>query len=128
LWWKFSLELGCEDIGVTTSLCLVNWALVDTLVFLCVMVTNHGGTAVYDWDNTEQLLWSTLFKLADSWLPTCSFNLETEHVSSFLYWWKIWLPVELLQYICLDGEFVKLLLLFSSINLLDCGQEGLWVE
>jgi len=32
--WKFGLELGGENVGVTSVFCLVDWALIDTLVDL----------------------------------------------------------------------------------------------
>lgn len=56
-------------------------------------MASEGSTAVDNWDDAELLLGSTLFKLADSDVPTCTLNLEAEHIGALLDWWKVWLPV-----------------------------------
>jgi hypothetical protein len=61
--------------------------------------------------HTEWLLGEAFFELSDSWIPSCSFNLQSEHICTFFHWWKIWLPIELLEYIRLNIKLVQLGLL-----------------
>jgi hypothetical protein len=84
--WEFGLELGGENVGVTSVFGLVDWALIDTLVNLL-----SGGkvccSAVDDWYDGEKFLWSRLFKLSNSSIPSGTFNLETKDISTFFAWW-----------------------------------------
>jgi hypothetical protein len=79
-------------------------------------------TAVDDWHNTKWFLSKAFFKLTDSWIPSGTFDLETEDVGTFFDWWKISFPVEFLEYISLDIELVQLGLLLSAEDLL-CGSK-----
>lgn len=45
-WWVLCLELGWEDVSHHTVNSLVNWALVNSLVFF---ISQHDGLAVNDW-------------------------------------------------------------------------------
>jgi hypothetical protein len=49
--------------------------------------------------------------------------LESEDVSSLFAWWKIRLPIQLFEDICLDGKFVQFLFLLSGVDLLNGCQE-----
>jgi hypothetical protein len=127
LGWEFGLELGCEHVGVSSVFCLVDWALINTLINLD-RCWDLVGSAIDNWDNRELFLWSGLFKLSNSSIPSGSFNLETKDIGTFFAWWKISLPIELLKDICLDSKLVKLCLFLSGVDLLNSSQEGLWVE
>jgi len=48
--WEFGLELGCEHVGVSSIFCLVDWALINTLINLD-RCWDLVGSAVYNWDN-----------------------------------------------------------------------------
>jgi hypothetical protein len=101
---------------------LVDWAFVNGFVLFAIW-GKWNGSAVYDWDHTEWFLREGFFKLSDSWIPSCTFDLETEDISTFLDWWKIWLPVKLLEDISLDVKLVKLSLLLFGVDLLGGSQE-----
>jgi hypothetical protein len=122
LGWEFGLELSGENIGVTSVFCLVDWALIDTLINL-LSGGKISGSAVDDWDDREKFLWSRFFKLSNSGIPSGTFNLETKDVSTLFAWWKISLPIELFEDICLDSKLVKLLLFLSGVDLLNSCQE-----
>ena len=128
LWWEFCLQLGGENVSVTSILSLVAWALVDVLVYLFDSGGDDLSSAVNDWHNGELFLWSRFFKLTNSSIPSSSFNLETEDVGTFFAWWKVLLPIELLKDIGLDTKLVELCLFLSGVDLLNGSQEGLWVE
>jgi len=122
LWWKFGLELGGENVGVTSVFCLVAWALIDSSINLDGGWKWHGS-AVHDWHDRELLLWSRLFKLSDGGIPSGSFDLETEDISTLFAWWKICLPIEFLKNVSLDGKLVELLFFLSGVDLLNGSQE-----
>jgi hypothetical protein len=54
---KFGLQLGCENISVTSVLGFVDWAIVNVLIWL-ELWHDLGGSAVDNWHNGELLLWS----------------------------------------------------------------------
>jgi len=123
LWWKFGLQLGSEHVSITSVLGLVAWALVNVCVNFLNASWNDLSSAVNDWHNGELFLWSRLLKLTDSSIPSSSFNLESEDVSSLFAWWKICLPIQLFENICLDGKLVQFLFLLSGVDLLNGSQE-----
>ena len=59
-WWVFRLKLGCEDIGVASEFCLVDWALIDTLVLLSIL--DNLWTDENNWNNAELFLGFALFE------------------------------------------------------------------
>lgn len=65
------LQLGWEDIGLSSGLSLVDRANVDALLFF---VTHHDCTAEHDRDNAEILLRLTLFK-SIVLIPSGTFDL-----------------------------------------------------
>jgi len=122
LWRKFGLELGGENVGVTSVFCLVAWALIDSSINLGGSWELHSS-AVHNWEDRELLLWSGLFKLSDGGVPSGSFDLETEDISTLFAWWKICLPIEFLKNVSLDGKLVELLFFLSGVDLLNGSQE-----
>jgi hypothetical protein len=79
-WWVFRLKLGCKDIRIASEFCLVDWALIDTLVFLSVL--DDLWTNKNNWDNAELFLGFALFETGVG-IPSCTFNLETKYESTF---------------------------------------------
>ena len=85
--------------------------------------------AVYDGHNGELLLWLGLFETATA-IPASTFDLETKDVSTvtiLLLGQVIGLPVHLLLHFRLDVKLVELNRVSPRRDLLDGGQEGLWV-
>ena len=105
LWWGLGLQLCSEHVGGSTSLGLVHWALVQTVVDLAFWSKRSSSAADHGY-NTEWLLWSALLQLSGSRLPSGTLDLEAEHVGalSLLAWRKICLPVQFLEDISLDCE------------------------
>ena len=54
-WWHLGLKLSSEHVGVSSSLRLVAWALVNTSVLLHINL-DESGSAIDDWHHTEWLL------------------------------------------------------------------------
>ena len=125
--WQFGLELGSENICVSSIFCLVDWALINSWVYL-ESVLKLSSSAINNWYNRELLLWSRFFKLSNTSIPSSAFNLETKDVGTLFAWWQVLFPIEFFKNISLDSKFVKLLFFFSRIDLLNGCQERLWVE
>ena len=85
--------------------------------------------AVYDGHNRELLLGLGLFETATA-IPASTFDLETKDVSTvtiLLLGQVIGLPVHLLLHFRQDVKLVELNRVSPRRDLLDGGQEGLWV-
>jgi len=61
-WWVLGLELCNEDKGLASGLIQVDWAHVNSLLFLAL--NNHCRLAVDDGNNRELLLGLRLFEAA----------------------------------------------------------------
>jgi len=93
---SLGLELGVEHIGCTSSLGLVDGALVHVLL-LSAVGWDWQRAAVDDGHDRELLLRVALLELAKGGVPTGTFNLETEDVSTlFGRLLELRIPVELL--------------------------------
>merc|ERR1711966_516244 len=74
-WWMLSLQLGCEDVSISSDLRLVDWALVHALLLLAIL---HQDWAAQDnWNHAELLLGFALFE-ASICIPSGSVNLQAE--------------------------------------------------
>jgi len=104
-----SLQLGCEDVSISSDLRLVDWALVHALLFLALL---HQDWAAQDnWNHAELLLRFALFE-AGICIPSSSFNLQTKDECSFALLQVSCLPIHLLLNVSLDVkpvEFERLL-------------------
>lgn len=121
------LKLSSEDVGLASRLVHVDGALVDSFLFFAF--DDLLRFAVYDWHNGELLLGLGLFEAATA-IPASTFDLETEDVSTvaiLLLGQVIGLPVHLLLHFCQDVKLVELDRVSPRRDLLDSGQEGLWV-
>ena len=121
------LELSSEDVGLASRLVHVDGALVDSFLFFAL--NDLLRLAVYDWHNGELLLGLGLFETATT-VPASTFDLETEDVSTvtiLLLGQVSGLPVHLLLHFRLDVKLVELDRVSPRRDLLDSGQEGLWV-
>jgi len=125
---SFCLKLSVKHISCTSGLSLVNGALIHILFFSSIC-RNRQWLAKNDWNDRELLLGVRFFELSHCSIPAGTFYLETEYVSTFLgRLLVIRVPVEFLLDVSLNIEFVKLLLLFSSVYLLDSSKERLRIE
>lgn len=75
------LQLGWEDVGLSSGLGLVDRADVDALVFL---VTHHDCAAEHGGDNAEVLLRFALFQ-SIVWIPSGTFDLESKDEGSITF-------------------------------------------
>ena len=126
-WRVLGLELGDKDEGLTSRLVQVDWALVNSLLFLAF--NNHLGLAIDDRNDRELLLGFRLLKTASS-VPTSTLNLEPEYVRTvtrLLLGQLVGLPVHSLLHFSLNVELVEFDRISSGSDLLDGSQEGLRV-
>lgn len=113
------LQLRWEHVGLSSGLGLVDRANVYALLFL---VTHYHCSAQYDWDNTEVLLWLTLFEAVVR-IPPCTFDLQSKDISSVTLGGSIDLPVHLLLDVGLNVQLVEFESLLTGCDLLDSCQE-----
>jgi hypothetical protein len=121
--WSLGLQLSVEYIRSTSGFCLVDRALVNVLL-LSSILRDRERSAINDWYDRELLLGVAFFELTKGNVPPGTLYLETENVSTFLRRLLVLrIPVKLLGNLCLDVKLVKLLLLLSSVYLLNSSQE-----
>jgi len=130
LWWLLGLKLSIEHIGVSSKLGLVDWARVDTLLFL--RLSKLLGYTVDNWNDRELLLWLRFFDTVCTDIPSSSLKLHSEDVCStvttFLSLWQIVsFPIHSLGWSGLNVELVQLNVLILGDDLSDGSEEGLWV-
>jgi hypothetical protein len=100
-------EEGHEDEVLTTELSHVDWALIDVLLDLAVLVERRS-LAVDDREDGEGLLRQRLIQLHGAVVPSRTFDLEAEDVSTFLAVGQLLLPIEVLEDDRVDVQLVEL--------------------
>jgi hypothetical protein len=125
-WVLSSLHLSSEHVSAHTIRSLVNWALVDVLLF----ATSCGDACLgsNDGHDRELNLGEGLVESEVLDVPAGALDLETEDPSTVLAVGDVLFPVPLALNFCHNTGLVKLDLVLAGENLLDGSEERLRVE